>query len=66
CNVLMTVNQGTFSLRNEGRPKNCSLTTLLFPASLKIVSMNVGIKTENDDGTEAYNLMKNKREAAAS
>ncbi|CAB4053931.1 unnamed protein product [Lepeophtheirus salmonis] len=62
CNVLMTVNQGTFSLRNEGRPKNCSLTTLLFPANLKIVNMNVGINKENEKSFEVSSKsMKNKR-----
>lgn len=42
CNILMSEIEGFFTLSNEGRARNCSLTTLLFPASFALLSLDVG------------------------
>jgi len=42
CNILMSEMSGLFTLSNAGRQRNCSLTTLLFPASIKVMNLAVG------------------------
>lgn len=42
CNILMSDMEGLFTMKNLGRAKNCSLTTLLFPANFEIKHMEIG------------------------
>jgi len=42
CNILMSEMIGMFTLQNNGRARNCSLTTLLFPANFELMSLTVG------------------------
>jgi hypothetical protein len=42
CNVLMSEMTGVFKISNQGQERNCSVTTLLFPASIKLLEVNVG------------------------
>ena len=42
CNILMSDMTGLFTLQNHGKARNCSLTTLLFPANFELHSVNVG------------------------
>eukprot|EP00095_Tigriopus_kingsejongensis_P011020 maker-scaffold109_size355148-snap-gene-0.14 protein:Tk11020 transcript:maker-scaffold109_size355148-snap-gene-0.14-mRNA-1 annotation:"corticotropin-releasing hormone binding protein" len=41
CNVLMSDMEGLFTLKNFGAAKNCSLTSLLFPANFEVMRMKV-------------------------
>jgi len=42
CNILMSDMVGLFTLQNNGKARNCSLTTLLFPANFELMSVAVG------------------------
>jgi len=42
CNILMSDMVGLFTLQNNGQARNCSLTTLLFPANFELMSVAVG------------------------
>ncbi|XP_059084223.1 corticotropin-releasing factor-binding protein-like [Tigriopus californicus] len=42
CNILMSDMEGLFTMKNLGQAKNCSLTTLLFPANFEIKRMEIG------------------------
>ena len=42
CNILMSEMMGLFTLRNNHQARNCSLTTLLFPANFELRSVAVG------------------------
>ncbi|XP_023337529.1 corticotropin-releasing factor-binding protein [Eurytemora carolleeae] len=42
CNVLMSEMTGVFKISNQGEERNCSVTTLLFPAKVKLLEVNVG------------------------
>jgi len=42
CNILMSDMVGLFTLQNNGAARNCSLTTLLFPANFELLSVAVG------------------------
>jgi len=52
CNILMSEMAGMFTLSNSGKERNCSLTTLLFPASFQLLNLAVGgsVKTSVDQG----------------
>ena len=41
CNILMSDMAGMFTLENHGKARNCSLTTLLFPANFELRSLAV-------------------------
>jgi len=45
CNILMSEMAGMFTLQNHGQARNCSLTTLLFPANFELHSLAVGAAT---------------------
>lgn len=45
CNILMSDMAGMFTLQNHGQARNCSLTTLLFPANFELHSLAVGAAT---------------------
>ena len=36
CNILMSEMTGLFTLKNNNQARNCSLTTLLFPANFEL------------------------------
>jgi len=42
CNILMSDLFGYFTLQNQGKARNCSLTTLLFPANFALLALDVG------------------------
>jgi len=42
CNVLMSEMTGVFKISNHGQERNCSVTTLLFPAKISLLEVNVG------------------------
>ena len=42
CNILMSEMAGLFTLENRGEARNCSLTTLLFPANFELRKVAVG------------------------
>lgn len=42
CNILMSDMVGLFTLQNHGKARNCSLTTLLFPANFELRAVAVG------------------------
>lgn len=42
CNILMSDMVGLFTLQNHGKARNCSLTTLLFPANFELMAVAVG------------------------
>jgi len=42
CNVLMSDMTGVFQISNHGQHRNCSVTTLLFPAKVSLLEVNVG------------------------
>lgn len=46
CNVLMSDLTGIFQISNKGEERNCSLTTLLFPAKISLLQVNVGARLE--------------------
>lgn len=46
CNVLMSDLSGLFQITNRGEERNCSLTTLLFPAKISLLQLDVGAKME--------------------
>ncbi|XP_060524550.1 corticotropin-releasing factor-binding protein [Cylas formicarius] len=50
CNVLFQADE-TYTLRNYGKRSNCSLSTL-FPAAVKVVSLNVGMSPMAGRGME--------------
>lgn len=52
CNILMSEMAGMFTLSNSGQERNCSLTTLLFPASFQLLNLAVGgsVKGQPDQG----------------
>ncbi|XP_023333201.1 corticotropin-releasing factor-binding protein [Eurytemora carolleeae] len=56
CNILMSDLSGYFTLQNHGIARNCSLTTLLFPANFALLSMDVGepyrTKRSQDSGLQ--------------
>lgn len=39
---------GLFNLGNFGHQRNCSLTTLLFPANFKVIDMQMGLDDVKD------------------
>lgn len=41
CNVILQVPQGLYTLKNHGRPINCT-ASVLFPTSLTLLNMDVG------------------------
>ncbi|XP_057340093.1 corticotropin-releasing factor-binding protein [Microplitis mediator] len=43
CNILVNSTMDTFTLRNYGERKNCTLATV-YPSALQIISLNVGTK----------------------
>nr|AWT97556.1 corticotropin-releasing hormone-binding protein [Eurytemora pacifica] len=56
CNILMSSLNGYFTLQNHGIARNCSLTTLLFPANFALLSLDVGepyrAKRSQDSGLQ--------------
>lgn len=57
CNILMAGLTEVYTLRNYGKPVNCSLT-MLYPAQVKILALGVGLEhgqkrtlTEHETGT---------------
>lgn len=42
CNILMADMNGVFNFTNNREGRNCSLTTLLFPARLELVELSLG------------------------
>lgn len=57
CNILMAGLTDVYTLRNYGKPVNCSLT-MLYPAQVKILALGVGLEhgqkrtlTEHETGT---------------
>lgn len=42
CNILMADLDGVFTLANNGQARNCSLTTMLFPANFELLHMEIG------------------------
>lgn len=44
CNVLMSETTGVFTFSNEGRARNCSITTLMFPAKFEVLGLSIGAK----------------------
>ncbi len=54
CNILMSEVEGIFTLSNPGGvgPRNCSLTTLLFPANFQMLGLKVGGAEEEDERPE--------------
>lgn len=47
CNILMSDMMGMFQITNDyGKSRNCSLTTLLFPATFAIMDLSVGEQIE--------------------
>lgn len=57
CNILLTGSTEVYTLRNYGKPVNCSLA-ILNPAQVKILALGVGLEhgqkrtlTEHETGT---------------
>jgi hypothetical protein len=51
CNILLEGTADVYTLRNYRKRVNCSLTTL-YPASVKVLSLNVGLQdVEVETGT---------------
>ncbi|XP_066248731.1 corticotropin-releasing factor-binding protein isoform X1 [Euwallacea similis] len=50
CNVLVQLDE-TYTLRNYDRRSNCSLSSL-FPASVRVLALNVGITPTRERGIE--------------
>jgi hypothetical protein len=51
CNILLEGKADVYTLRNYRKRVNCSLTTL-YPASVKVLSLNVGLQdVEVETGT---------------
>jgi len=44
CNILMSEITGVFKISNHGAERNCSVTTLLFPAKISLLEVNVGAR----------------------
>lgn len=42
CNILMSDLAGVFTLTNYGQARNCSLTTMLFPANFELLELEIG------------------------
>jgi hypothetical protein len=53
CNILMAGQSGTFTLSNGGEAKNCTLTTLLFPANFEILRSTMSGISSGEEGPEA-------------
>ncbi|XP_008201043.1 corticotropin-releasing factor-binding protein isoform X2 [Tribolium castaneum] len=51
CNVLFQSTEDIYTLRNYGKRSNCSLSTL-FPAAVRVASLNVGIVPSLGRGIE--------------
>lgn len=47
CNVLVEGLEDVYTIRNYGKPTNCSLTSL-FPAQISILSLSVGVSFPGD------------------
>nr|APD15634.1 corticotropin-releasing factor-binding protein [Cotesia chilonis] len=47
CNILVNSTMDTFTLRNFGERKNCTLATI-YPSAVQIVALNVGTKKLED------------------
>jgi len=65
CNILLADITEVYTLRNYGKPVNCSLT-MLYPAQVKILALGVGLGheqkrtlTERETGTihKVYNVL---------
>ncbi|XP_023709298.1 corticotropin-releasing factor-binding protein isoform X2 [Cryptotermes secundus] len=54
CNILLEGTADVYTLRNYGKHVNCSVTTL-FPAKVKVLSLNVGLQ---DEGLETGTIHK--------
>jgi len=51
CNVLMSGPEGVYTLAAPaGRPRNCSLTTLLFPANFHVLHMKLPLPATTETG----------------
>ncbi|XP_044258596.1 corticotropin-releasing factor-binding protein isoform X1 [Tribolium madens] len=51
CNVLFQSMEDIYTLRNYGKRSNCSLSTL-FPAAVRVASLNIGIVSSLGRGIE--------------
>ncbi|GFG28956.1 hypothetical protein Cfor_00358, partial [Coptotermes formosanus] len=59
CNILLEGKADVYTLRNYRKRVNCSLTTL-YPASMKVLSLNVGlqdVEVETGSVRKKLNLM---------
>jgi len=47
CNVLVTENKSLFTLSNGGTARNCSLTAVLAPPTMKLIQFEIGKPTSH-------------------